>query len=341
MIIPREDFDEEKHKKAMGILMENRFVGELADFVAVASDSWFYYDGTKVVGPHTEREIQELFQSGKLKEDSQLCTANDHTWKLLKEFPILMQKPQEAERPFVEEKDKTPPDNARKKPAGAGIVQDDDEDDEEDEERLTPIKSIRALLNDLWEAQRESIISKIKNEELAEKHERKRKEHSEIKQGVEELVLEYWRRSKVLDSWIRDLIWEGEDEKGDYRKKLKKGDSDANFATALKWVEDLGLDETAGCYAFREGNEYIYIGKANELKKRLEQHEGMEFWGRATHLRLLIPQHKASVFRLERLLLLKYDPKKNKNWGLSTEGSKADQVMELINAEINELLTDG
>ena len=67
----------------------------------------------------------------------------------------------------------------------------------------------------------------------------------------------------------------------------------------------------------------------------------MEFWGRATHLRLLIPQHKASVFRLERLLLLKYDPKKNKNWGISTEGSKADQVMELINAEINELLTDG
>jgi len=305
----------------------------------IESDSLFYFDGTNVIGAHTAREMQELFQSGKLKEDTQICTANDHTWRLLKDFPHLLKKPEEVGRPFVEET-KTPPDNSRK-PTGTKVVQDDDDDDDEDEERLTPIKSIRALLNDLWEAQRESIISKIKNEELPEKHEKKRKEHTEIKQSVEELVLEYWRRSKVLDSWIRDLIWEGEDEKGDYRKKLKKGDSDANFAIALKWVEDLGLDETAGCYAFREGNEYIYIGKANELKKRLEQHEGMEFWSRATHLRLLIPQHKASVFRLERLLLLKYDPKKNKNLGISTEGSKADQVMELINAEINELLTDG
>lgn len=322
----------------------HRLGGELANsgitITPNISDSLFYFDGTSVVGSHTAREIQELFQSGKLKEDTQICTANDHTWRLLKEFPLLMEKPKEAERPFVEQPTQAQPDNARKQ-TGAKVDQDDDEDDEEDEERLTPIKSIRALLNDLWEAQRESIISKIKNEELSEKHERKRKEHTEIKNSVEELVLEYWRRSKVLDAWIRDLIWEGEDEKGDYRKKLKKGDSDANFATALKWVEDLGLDETAGCYAFREGKEYIYIGKANELKKRLEQHEGMEFWGRATHLRLLVPQHKASVFRLERLLLLKYDPKKNKNWGISTEGSKADQVMELINAEINELLTDG
>ena len=133
-----------------------------------------------------------------------------------------MEKPKEAERPFVEQPTQAQPDNARKQ-TGAKIVQDDDEDYEEDEERLTPIKSIRALLNDLWEAQRESIISKIKNEELSEKYEKKRKEHTEIKDSVEELVLEYWRRGKVLDAWIRDLIWEGEDEKGDYRKKLKKG----------------------------------------------------------------------------------------------------------------------
>jgi hypothetical protein len=81
--------------------------------------------------------------------------------------------------------------------------------------------------------------------------------------------------------------------------------------------------------------------KAEELGRRLQQHEGMEFWGKASHLRLLIPQHKASVLRLERLLILKHDPEKNKVAGHSTQGSKADQVLELIRAEINELLTDG
>ena len=305
------------------------------------SDSLFYYDGTKVVGSHTAREIQELFQSGKLKEDSQICTANDHTWKLLKEFPHLMIKPEEVKRAVVEKPETAPPDNTKKPTSGAIESDEDDEDDEEDE-RLTPIKSIRALLNDLWEAQRESIIARVKNEDLSERHEKKRKEHPDIKDSIEELVLEYWRRSRVLDDWIRDLIWESEDEKGDYTKKLKKGDSDANFATAIKWVEALGVDETAGCYAFRDGkNNYIYIGKAEELRRRLQQHEGMEFWAKATHLRLLIPQHKASVLKLERLLLLKYDPERNKIAGHSTQGSRADQVLELINAEINELLTDG
>ena len=304
------------------------------------SDSLFYFDGTSVVGSHTAREIQELFQSGKLKEDTQICTANDHTWKLLKDFPHLMIKPEEVKRPFVEKPEPTPPDNT-KKPQSGTIENDDEEEDDEEDERLTPIKSIRALLNDLWEAQRESIIARVKNEDLSERHEKKRKEHSEIKDSIEELVLEYWRRSKVLDDWIRDLIWESEDEKGDYTKKLKKGDSDANFATAIKWVEALGVDETAGCYAFREGkNNYIYIGKAEGLKRRLQQHEGMEFWARATHLRLLIPQHKASVLKLERLLLLKHDPERNKIAGHSTQGSRADQVLEMINAEINELLTD-
>jgi len=304
------------------------------------SDSQFYYYDTKVIGLHSAREMQELFQSGKLKEDTLVCTEHDHTWKPLKDIPVLMEKPAEVGRPFVD-KPITPPDNT-KKPTSGVIETDDDEEDDEEDERLTPIKSIRALLNDLWEAQRESIIARVKNEDLAEKHEKKRKEHTEIKDSIEELVLEYWRRSKVLDDWIRDLIWESEDEKGDYTKKLKQGDSDANFATAIKWVEALGVDETAGCYAFREGkNNYIYIGKAEELGRRLQQHEGMEFWAKATHLRLLVPQHKASVLRLERLLILKYDPAKNKVAGHSTQGSKADQVLELIDAEINQLLTDG
>jgi predicted GIY-YIG superfamily endonuclease len=303
------------------------------------SDTFFFFDGTNVVGPHSGREISQMFHAGSLKEDAQVCTANDHAWKSLKDFPSLLEKPAELTRTFTEKPDE-PADNI-KKDTGKTVITDDDDDEDEEEERFTPIKSVRALLNDLWEAQRESIISKVKNEELDERYEHKRKAHTEIKNKVEDCVLEYWRRGKVLDAWIRDLIWEGEDERGDYRKRLKKGDLDGNFEMALSWPEDSGLSDLAGCYAFRDGKNYIYIGKADDLGRRLKQHEGQAFWGTATHLRILIPQHKASVLKLERLLILKHQPDRNKNDGVSTEGSKADEVLELINSEINQLLTDG
>ena len=92
------------------------------------------------------------------------------------------------------------------------ITQDQDEDEEGGERQFTPIRSIRALFNDLWEAQRESIIARIKNEELDDRYEKKRKEHLEIKARIEELVLEYWRRGGVLDDWIKDLVWEWSNE---------------------------------------------------------------------------------------------------------------------------------
>ena len=62
------------------------------------SDTFFFYDGTKVVGSHTAQEISEMFHKGLLKEDSQVCTANDHGWKALKDFPELTAKVKEKSR---------------------------------------------------------------------------------------------------------------------------------------------------------------------------------------------------------------------------------------------------
>jgi predicted GIY-YIG superfamily endonuclease len=304
-------------------------------------NSYWYSDGAKGIGPHSPNEISEMFNSGLLKPESLIWTPSEAGWKALKEFPSLMQKQVEAKRIATDVVEG--PSDQQIKRDGVRIAQEDDgdEDEEDGEERFTPVRSIRATLDDLWEAQRESIIAKIKNEELDEKYEKKRKEHTEIKAKVKDLVLEYWRRGKVLDAWIRDLIWEGNGERGDYRKKLIVGNVAKNFEIAENWLENIGVSELAGCYGFREGKKYIYIGKADNLGKRIKQHEGHYRWAKATHLRIFIPQHKASTLRLERLLILKHQPEENKNDGISTEGSRADEVLELIDREINELLTDG
>ena len=309
------------------------------------SNTFFYFDGTNVIGPHAGSEINEMFHKGLLQEDSQVCTANDHGWKALKDFPSLIAKKEEKKRAVVA-KDKGEADQEVKAGASANeevsITQDQDEDEEGGERQFTPIRSIRALFNDLWEAQRESIIARIKNEELDDHYEKKRKEHLEIKARIEELVLEYWRRGGVLDDWIKDLVWEGKNgERGDYLKKLKQGDLHGNFERAMKWMEESGLGELSGVYSFRNGKKRIYIGQSDNLGRRLKQHEGQFFWGEATHLRILIPKHKASTMRLERLMILRHQPERNRNDGNSKVGSEADEVLDFIVSEINDLLTDG
>jgi len=318
-----------------------------------ASDTFFYFDGSNVIGPHTSAELSELFHAKALTLDTQVCTSNDHGWKPLSQFPQLMSEPAKRQRLVTAVEQQSDAGDMQEVKPGAD-AQDDvtmgrpgQKDEEEDEEsdvikRFTPIKTVRSLLNDLWEAQRESIISQIKNEELDEKYEKKRKEHLEIKEKVRDLVHEYWRRSGVLDDWINDLIWKGKDgEWGDYLKKLKQGDIHGNFEKVIIWLEESGLGELAGVYSFRNGKKRIYIGQTNLLKKRMKDHEGQYFWGEATHLRILIPQHKASREKLERLMILRHQPEDNGNKGNSVAGSKADEVLDFIIKEINDLLTDG
>lgn len=140
------------------------------------SDTFFFYDGTKVVGSHTAQEISEMFHKGLLKEDSQVCTANDHGWKALKDFPELTAKVKEKSRVVVAS-DKGAGDQevtakAPQSEEDSSAPEDDDEDGADGEKRFTPIRSIRSLFNDLWEAQRESIIARIKNEELDDRYEK-------------------------------------------------------------------------------------------------------------------------------------------------------------------------
>ena len=109
----------------------------------------------------------------------------------------------------------------------------------------------------------------------------------------------------------------------------------------MKWLNDSGLAELAGVYSFRNKKTRIYIGQSDNLGRRLKQHEGQFFWGEATSLRILIPKHKASTMRLERLMILRHQPERNRNDGNSKVGSEPDEVLDFIISEINDLLTDG
>jgi len=62
------------------------------------SDTFFYFDGTNVVGSHTSREISELYHAKVINEQTQICTANDHVWKPLSDFPHLMAEQAKATR---------------------------------------------------------------------------------------------------------------------------------------------------------------------------------------------------------------------------------------------------
>ena len=308
------------------------------------SDTFFYFDGQKVIGPHSRNEIQEMFSAKLITAETQICTANDHGWKPLSSFPKLLEQEKKiADRIIVGTDSKTSDINIPEKGAKVeGVEQTEENEDEDSEGKFTPIRQVRALLNDLWEAQRESIIANIRNEKLDEQYERKRKQHLEIKEQIKSQVLSYWRKSRVLNDWIRDLTKENSEGRWDYRKKLAKGKAEENFERVIDWLDKDGLAESPGCYAFRNGQEYIYIGMTEgTLKQRLTDHRDKIYWNEATHIRIIIPYRKDKALALERLLILKYQPGKNRTEGNSLEGSPADECLDFIGKEIDQLLTDG
>ena len=313
-------------------------------------DTFFYFDGTKVIGPHAGREVSELFHADILKPETQICTANNHQWKKLQEFPeLIKERPKGSRRVVADDENESDQEVGPGADAPADVTMHRPDrntanrsDGVDVEKRLTPIKKIRFLLDGLWEAQRESIIANIKNEELDDFYEVKRRGHLEIKEKIKELVMDYWRKAGVLDEWINDLISEGKNgEWGDYEKKFKTGDVNGNFERTLAWLDESELGQKAGVYSFEKGSHRIYVGESDNLARRLRQHQGYFAWGEATQIRILIPRRKSNRDKLERMVILRHLPSDNGNEGISIAGSKADEILDFILEEINELLTDG
>ena len=60
-----------------------------------------------------------------------------------------------------------------------------------------------------------------------------------------------------------------------------------------------------------------------------------------THLRILIPKFKSQTTKLERLLIMLYQPMQNERPGDKGGNNPADKVLEMIHSGIQDLLVAG
>ena len=233
--------------------------------------------------------------------------------------------------------------------ASAGTDSDSDEEKEEKDKekedrglsKYQLIKAIRADFDLLWKAQRESLISHVRGLDLDPAYETTRKEAKIIKGRVKDACLQYWKKSNAYDAWIEELVWQD----CDIQRKLRGTGCEEKFADAVEWLTKAKLIDEAGCYCFKEGKNYLYIGKAgtgdSNLGKRLRDHRRSVYFEHATHLRVIIPRYKMWISKLERLLLLSY-PDAQYNDATPTMGhNPVDDILELLAKEMDDLLTDG
>jgi len=313
----------------------------------------YYYclDGQTTDGPHSEREIVELFHGGVLKPDTLICAAGDKDWTPLQNANLRMEVQQavtqSCPQPAPQDTDIVAVDHSAVASAGTDS---DSEEEKEEKEKLNQdkglgkyqlIKAIRADLDLLWKAQRESLISRIKGEDLDPLYETTRKQAKLIKDRVNGACFQYWKKTNVYDDWIEELVWKD----CDIQRRLRGSGCDEKYEDAVHWLTEAKLIDEAGCYCFKDGKEYLYIGKAgmgdSSLGRRLRDHRRSVYFEHATHLRIIIPRYKMWISKLERLLLLSYPNAQYNNATPTMGGNRADDTIELLTSEMDDLLKDG
>jgi hypothetical protein len=313
----------------------------------------YYYclDGQTTDGPHSEKEIVELFHCGVLEPETYICAAGDKEWTPLKSANLNMEA-QQAAAPLLPQA--TPHDADivtvdHTAVASAGTDSDSEEEKEEKEKqeqdkglgKCQLIKAIRADLDLLWKAQRESLISHIRGFELDPAYETTRKQAKTIKDRVKNSCLQYWSKTNAYEAWIEELVWKD----CDIQRRLRGTGCEEKYEDAHQWLTDAKLIDEAGCYCFKSGKEYLYIGKAgtgdSNLGRRLRDHRRSVYFEHATHLRIIIPRYKMWISKLERLLLLSH-PTAQYNDATPTMGNNpVDDTLEMLVSEMDDLLKDG
>ncbi len=205
------------------------------------------------------------------------------------------------------------------------------------------IREIRKRLDQLWEAQRESIIATIKNEKVDPAYEHTRKQRREILDEVLANAEQFWRQTGLLKKWTRDLTREEDGGLFDYRHKfwrgLEDGHEEEKFDGLCRWLEKNGLADRPGCYCFKKGDEYRYIGKASVLRERIKQHERSRFFTHSNAIRIVIPGDKRNLDKLERLLILSHPTEENRRSG-TRGGTPLDDFLGFLEREVKELTED-
>ena len=296
--------------------------------------SLYLSDGKDVVGPLNAYEALKYAKGQKLSlENWQVCDSS-HLWKPLSgELPNLAL--QALDPGTTRPKTESPAGGDQTKPRKKYESLVDPIDEPAALERLA---KIRLMLDSVWEKQRERIIAVVKNRDAADSLKVAGKDLQVVQEQINNLTLEYWRKAGTLLEWVRDLTWGDPDEVGDYYMKLTSTETDKKMEEVRTKLEENELNEQVGCYCFMNGRNYEYIGETTEQTlavRILTGHKNKDWWDRTDAMRIIIPKNSKNTKRLERLLILAYDPKSNTAEGRKT--SAADEVLETISDELNEL----
>jgi len=307
----------------------------MSDSKHIMSKAYFYSTDGTVNGPHSIQEIAELVIEGTVQLEHHLICSGDPDWKTVREFNEVIVSI-EARKPKEDDGSTDP---------SSTLTSTEEEKAEAREEqetlrvkRLTRhamLRSIRSGLDQLWEAQREAIIARIKDDDLDVEYESTRKQHKTIYQSIEDTVVQYWRADGIIASWIKDMTWND----ADFTLKFKGKNESEKYEELVVWLTSKNLLALPAVYCFISGKEYIYVGQARDLGARLKQHEQKIFFSRADRFRVVIPQNKRMLNKLERLVILNRQPTENRSPGVA-KNNPADDCLDFIKKEVKELISD-
>lgn len=315
-------------------------------------DEYYYGDKEgKPQGPHNASEIHELLKEGQLTPETLIWRPGDQAWQemhSLPEFSQIQSEPQKCdhENSVISKalKEELPAPDERPQVVATSQTAEDkaevkEEAEEEEEKRLTRhqlLRIVRKDLDALWECQREAIIAAIRDQELDETYQSTRRQNKDIYKRIEEAAISYWRISGLLRKWIGDLTWQD----ADFSRRLRGKNEFERYADLQQWLEDKQVAEYSGCYCFKVGKKYTYVGRATVLRERLKQYEKSKYFLiEDITVRVIVPKYKTQIGKMERMLILLHEPEENKNTGDSGK-NPVDDCLNFIRSEVKELLTD-
>jgi hypothetical protein len=286
----------------------------------------------EALGPYTRSQIDQFLEEGILTEKTQVWQEGDDEWSPLGEHPDFCDAEAELKQPSKEEQSSVEEDQVKLEKSRAEIPK--------------LLESIKEDLDALWECQREAILSRIMDEDLADELEDIRAESREYYKRVEVNAVDCWRKDGQLLNWITECI----KKHADYTFPIPVEDNpDLRMEIIISWLQTVGLSGIRGCYCWKENESYLYVGQASRLETRIKSYKTRDFFSKATHVRIMVPNFKGcrtkthfkrKLNALERLLLLQYEPIENRDKNGHKGFNNADDCLNYIMGEVQELATD-
>ena len=296
--------------------------------------NFYLSEGTQVIGPLNADDVLQYSATEKFDSTKWQVCDESHQWKPLdSELPSIGNQANKLEKRHTSE-----PNTGEAVQVQEGHKPEETPFNKDTTGAIEDIAGIRKVFQEIWTKQVERIVAVIRNKEPHRKFEVTTNEFRDIRNKLNDMIVEFWRKEGTLNEWIADLTWGEPSEVGDYLFKLSSKTPDEKMNELRDHLIRTKIDHLEGCYCFVSGNEYLYIGQTTKQTlsiRILQGHKGKAFWLTTDAIRILIPSHMAKAKKLERLLILAHDPKENELEG--GKKSQADDVLNMIETELEEL----